>query len=152
MLTSLEEYVGADFEATVGDEYPTASLAIKEMIAYLQDHKQSLKETRRDLKSQTTVLENFKDAYGNDKDQTMNILKTVIGRLRDVESLKIDLADNFMRKAGLTEEMQDDVEASTMIFYAKVNSLTEGFLWLEKSVAHVSDMMGAYNNPGRTEK
>eukprot|EP00957_Ditylum_brightwellii_P206437 15348412-Ditylum_brightwellii.AAC.2 len=35
-LTSLEEYVGTDFEATVGDEYPTASVTIKEMIACLQ--------------------------------------------------------------------------------------------------------------------
>eukprot|EP00957_Ditylum_brightwellii_P206436 15348412-Ditylum_brightwellii.AAC.1 len=123
---------------------------------------------RIDLKLSTTVLEHFKDAYTNDKDQTMNILRTVIGRLCTVELLPVenqafikrakamsqfdsremDLVDNFMRQAGLTDRMWDKVEASTMMFDSKVNFLTEGFVKLEKSVAHISDMMGAYNNPG----
>eukprot|EP00957_Ditylum_brightwellii_P015069 1136967-Ditylum_brightwellii.AAC.1 len=48
-VTSLEEYVGADCEETVGDRHPASSVAIKEMIARIKEQEEYLNFTKRNF-------------------------------------------------------------------------------------------------------
>eukprot|EP00957_Ditylum_brightwellii_P164128 12496762-Ditylum_brightwellii.AAC.1 len=43
-LTSLEDYVGGDYQEAVGDMYPNVSIAIREMLTRLKGHTSSVEK------------------------------------------------------------------------------------------------------------
>eukprot|EP00957_Ditylum_brightwellii_P034616 2624818-Ditylum_brightwellii.AAC.1 len=85
-LTSLEEYVGADHGKTVGDQFPNASIALKEMLTRLDELFGLIENINSEASDANSKADLIHDSTNRDKQQSLIVLRTLIDRSRQVEA------------------------------------------------------------------
>eukprot|EP00957_Ditylum_brightwellii_P086380 6572828-Ditylum_brightwellii.AAC.1 len=157
-LTHVEEFVGASYEDTVWDKYPTVTIAIGEVLETFKTQAFNVGRAMEVATEQEDKVRLLQSSTQNNRTQTLIMLRSVVDQLKSVEAIAIEnrenmkcirpdarddvLTNDFMELVGLgtcrykeqREGPEDNIELS--LIHDKISTL-------DKSVEHMSDILGA---------
>eukprot|EP00957_Ditylum_brightwellii_P044075 3344350-Ditylum_brightwellii.AAC.1 len=77
-ITSLEEYIDTDHGETVDSKFSNASIALKEMLAYLDKLSDVIYHVKSEASAANTKAEYVQEPTNIDKQQSLTLLHTLI--------------------------------------------------------------------------
>eukprot|EP00957_Ditylum_brightwellii_P095080 7241144-Ditylum_brightwellii.AAC.1 len=139
-LTSLEDYVGRDYQEAVRDIYPNVSIAIRDMLTQLKEHTSSVEKT----------------------------MQTVVGCIKEVELIAIEANERAKRQQNRTERQEETLNNDFMFMTGlgghgedsphertptgdHLELLNDKVTRLDKTIKHVADMLGAIKSQSGSE-